>query len=184
VKWRGGSNSSAIWTSLNRCRRATLASLNLGSSRPADPRQRVDQSAASDPKGPTDRCLAGSAIERRYHGGKLLRINGNGAPPAAASRGKASLHPFLDQRPLELTKRTENVEQQLALWRGRVDLLSQRSECDAALLEPCYRVQKMRQRTAEPIRLPDHQAVAGTNKRECFGQAGAITAAAARPVAE
>jgi|SRR5271166_9171 len=194
VKWRtnsrcsvGGSNSSAIWTSLNRCRRVTLASLNLGSSRPADPRQRVDQSAASDPKGPTDRCLAGSAIERRYHGGKLLRINGNGAPsapPAAASRGKASLHPFLDQRPLELCKRTENVEQQFALWRGRVDLLSQRSECDAALLEPCYRVQEMRQRTAEPIQLPDHQAVAGTNKRECFGQAGAITAAAARPVVE
>ena len=91
--------------------------------------------------------------------------NGNGAPsapPAAASRGKASLHPFLDQRPLELCKRTENVEQQLALWRGRVDLLSQRSECDAALLEPCYRVQEMRQRTAEPIQLPDHQAVAGT----------------------
>ena len=166
-------------------RLVTHASLNLGSGRPADPRQRVDQSAASDPKGPADRCLAGSAIERRDHGGKFLRINGNGAssaPPAAASRGKTRLHPFLDQRPLELRKRTENVEQQLALWRRGVDLLSQRSEGDTALPEPRYRVQEVWQRTAKPIQLPDHQAIAGTNKGECFGQPDAITTAAARPV--
>ena len=45
----GGSNTSVIWVVLNRCRRVTQASLNLGAGRPTDPGQRVDQRAASDP---------------------------------------------------------------------------------------------------------------------------------------
>lgn len=98
---------------LNRCRRVTRASLNLGTGRPADPDQRVDQCAASDPECPADRRLAGPPVECRDDGGKLRRIDGNRTPAtttAAAGGSQPRLYSFLDERPLELRECPEDME--------------------------------------------------------------------------
>ena len=81
-------------------------------------------------------------------------------------------------------KRAEDVEHQLPL-RGRgVHLLSQAAERDVPRLEIRDRGQQVRQRAAEPVELPDHQAVAGPEKRQGLGQPGAVATAAACPVFE
>jgi len=155
--------------------------------RPADPGEGVDQRATLDAEGAADRGLGGPAFEGRRDGGELLRIDGRGAPaPASPSRrgGEPGLHPLLDQRSLELGERPEHVEQELALWRGRVHLLGQRPERDAAGLEVADRGEKVRQRPAEPIQLPDDQAIAGMQEGQCFGQASPVAAAAAGLVLE
>lgn len=54
--------------------------------------------------------------------------------PAPPRRSESGLDPLLDQRPLELGEGAENVEQELALRGGRVHLLGQRAEGDAAAL--------------------------------------------------
>ena len=87
--------------------------------------------------------------------------DGTAATTTATARGrKPRLYTLLDQRPLELRQRPEDVEQQFALRRGGIDLLGERAERNAALLEARHRGQQMRQRSAEPIQLPDHQAIA------------------------
>jgi hypothetical protein len=58
---------------------------------------------------------------------------------------EAGLNALLDQRPFELRQCTEDVEQEFALRRGGVHLLSERAEGDAAFLEARYRGQEMRQ---------------------------------------
>src|SRR3954465_8552334 len=65
-----------------------------------------------------------------------------GAPPAG--RRKPSLHALLDQRSLELRERAEDVKQELALRRGGVHLLGQRTEGDAAGLEIGHRGEQVR----------------------------------------
>src|SRR5687767_7211662 len=69
------------------------------------------------------------------------------AAPAAlpAGRRKPSLHALLDQRSLELRERAEDVKQELALRRGGVHLLGQRTEGDAAGLEIGHRGEQVRQ---------------------------------------
>ena len=76
-----------------------------------------------------------------------------GRPPRRPRRRAAAspaLDPLLDQRPLELGQRAENVEQELTLRRGGVHLLGQRTEGDAARLEIGHR--------GEEVRLPDNSA--------------------------
>ena len=95
---------------------------------------------------------------------EFLGIDREGTPaptPATARGRKSGLHPFLDQRPFELRQRAEDMEQKLTLRRRGVHLLGQRTERDAALLEVGYRGQEVRQRSAKPVQLPDHQTVAG-----------------------
>ena len=103
---------------------------------------------------------------------------------ATARRGKPGLHPLLDQGPLELRERAEYVEQQLALRRGGVHLLGQRPEGDAPRLEVSHRGQQMGQRSAQPIQLPDDQAVARSDECQRLGQTGTIATAAADTVLE
>ena len=45
-------------------------------------------------------------------------------------------------------------------------------------------VEEMRQRSAEPVQLPDDQAVAGSDESQRLGQAGTIAAAAGGPILE
>lgn len=149
---------------------------------PSDPCQGAEQRAASDAKRATDRSLRGTAVQRRDHRGEFLGINRWGTPalptPLTCCR-KPGLYPFLDQRPLELRQRAEDMEKKLPLGRRGVHLLGQRTEGDAALLEVGYRGEKVGQRSAKPVQLPDNQTVAGAYESKRLGQAGAITATAA-----
>ncbi len=52
------------------------------------------------------------------------------------------------------------------------------------VLEVGHRGQQVRQRSAEPVQLPDHQAVARPDESERIGQAGTIAATAAGPILE
>ena len=64
------------------------------------------------------------------------------------------------------------MEQELALRRGGVHLLGQRPECDPALLQLVYRREQMGQRSAETVKLPDHQAIARLKESEAFARPG------------
>src|SRR3954466_2423917 len=124
MEWRtnsrrsvGGSNSVAIWTSLNCCRRIADVSLHLEAGRPANPGQGVDQRAALNAESAADRSLGRTTVERCHHRGKLFAIDRNRAPtspaaaPAAApGRGEAGPDPLLGQRPLELRQGAENMK--------------------------------------------------------------------------
>jgi len=158
-----GIRNSEIWASVNCCRRTTHASCTLRCGRPSDPCQGVEQRAAFDAKRAADRSLRGTAIQRRDYSREFLGINrwGTSTPtPAPPRRRKPGLHPFLDQRPLELRQRAEDMEEKLTLGRRRVHLLGQRTEGDAALFEVGYRGEQVGQRSAEPVQLPDNQTVA------------------------
>ncbi len=76
------------------------------------------------------------------------------------------------------------MKQELALRRGGVHQLSQRTEANAARLEIGHRREEMRQRSSEPIQLPYDQAVAGPDEFERFGEASTFAAAAADPILE
>jgi hypothetical protein len=146
---------------------------------PSDPCQGVEQRAAFDAKRATDRSLCRTAVQRRDHSGEFLGINrwGTPAPPTPPTRcRKPGLHPFLDQRPLELRQRAEDMEKKLTLGRRGVHLLGQRTECDAALLELGYCGEEVRQRSAKSVQLPDNQTVAGAYESKRLGQAGSVTA--------
>lgn len=126
-------------------------------------------------------------MQRRDYSREFFGINRWGAPtptPSAARCRKPGLHPLLDQRPLELCQRTEDVEQKLTLGRRGVHLLGQRTEGDATLLEFGYRGEEMGQRSAKPIQLPDNQAVTGSYESQRLGQAGTVTAAATGSILE
>ena len=77
-------------------------------------------------------------------------------------------------RPLILGKRTEDGEQQLAMQRRDIHLLGQAAEGDIALAQAGDDVEQMRQQAAEPVQLPDDQAVTRPGERECCLKTGAI----------
>src|SRR3954470_14637604 len=75
------------------------------------------------------------------------RRRGAPSPPRAprgGGRRKPGLDALLDQRPLELRERAEDVKQELALRRGGVHLLGQRTKGDAAGLEIGHRGEQVR----------------------------------------
>ena len=78
--------------------------------RPSDPGQGVEQRAAFDAEGATDRSLRSAAVQRRAHGAELLGIVRRRAPAAASvRRRKPGLHPLLS--PLPATRQTADVAQ-------------------------------------------------------------------------
>jgi hypothetical protein len=76
------------------------------------------------------------------------------------------------------------MEQELALWGGGIHLLGQRPKRDPALLESAHRGQQMRQRSAEAVQLPYHQAIVRPEKRQDFRETSAVSPAAAGMVLE
>src|SRR5215831_14811828 len=71
---------------------------------------RVEQRAAFDAEGATDRSLRSAAVQRRAHGAELLGIVRRKAPAAApVRRRKPGLHPLLS--PLPATRQTADVAQ-------------------------------------------------------------------------
>ena len=81
-----------------------------------------------------------------------------------------------------MSQRAENVEQELAVRRGGIHLLGQRTKGDTALLEVRHSGEEMRQRSAKSVQLPDDQAIAGFHEGQRLGQADAITPAPGDPI--
>src|SRR5262245_14423007 len=67
--------------------------------------------------------------------------------------------PLLDHASLELGEGARYLEEQLALWRGRVEVLLIEVEVNADGLQVLDRVEEVDQRTAEPIDRPGHHHV-------------------------
>ena len=65
----------------------------------------------------------------------------------------------MDQILLKLPQSAEDVKDQPAARRGRVDRFGERAETDAALLRIVHRFDQMRQRPTEAIELPHDQNV-------------------------
>jgi hypothetical protein len=81
-------------------------------------------------------------------------------------------------------RRAKNLEQKFPLRRGGVHLLGQGTKGDAPLFEIGNRAQQMRQRSAKPVQLPDHQAITRSNEGKRASQTLAIAATTAGPVFE
>jgi hypothetical protein len=111
------------------------------------------------------------------------RPDGRRGDPATGG-GQPRLDPLLDQRPFKLRQRSEDVKQEFTLRCGRVHLFGQGTEGDVARLEVSHRGEEMRQRSTEPIQLPDDQAVAGLDESERLGQTGPIASTAASAILE
>src|SRR5918997_6341847 len=92
----------------------------------------------------------------------LLSSSARGLPPrrARARRFQPSHRPLKHQVPLELRHRSEDVEDQLAPGRGRVDALAQAHELYPALLQSPNQLDELLQRPAETVELPHHQRIA------------------------
>lgn len=82
--------------------------------------------------------------------------------------------PFSGQDTFILCERAEHVEQQFTRLRCGVHAFGQRSERDMSLTQRIDDGQQLRQRSAEPIQLPDNQHAARLNERQHQGQASAI----------
>ena len=84
------------------------------------------------------------------------------------------MRPLPDEIPFKLSERSEDMEDELATAGGGVDLLLQRAEANAPVLESPDGVDQMRQRAAQPVQPPDHQGVACSKVGERLGEAGAF----------
>jgi len=82
--------------------------------------------------------------------------------------------PFADQVALELRQRAEDMEHQPAAGRGRVDLLLQAAEPDAALLKRADGVDQVAQAAPETVELPHDQRVAGPQVVKRAGELGPL----------
>src|SRR5918999_1430157 len=88
---------------------------------PAAACQGIDKRAARDAEGAAHRRLARSILQGCEDRVELLRINrARSSPPSATALGglKPRVDPLLNERPLVLSKRPKEVEEQLPMRRG------------------------------------------------------------------
>jgi len=93
---------------------------------------------------------------------------------ACTCGGEAGVGAFLDEVPLELRQRSEDVEHEPAAGRGGVDGLLQRPEPDAALGESMELVDEVPDGAAEPVEAPDDEGVAGAELVEELVEFGSV----------
>ena len=113
---------------------------------------------------------------------QLLRAAAN--PSAGTSRRQTGIGALLDQGPLELGQRPEDVEDQLAAGGGGVDRLGQRAKPDALRFQPVDGRDQVLERATQAIEPPDHDRVARTHIGEGGVDAGARGGGAGRDVGE
>src|SRR5437870_5713533 len=94
---------------------------------------------------------------------------------ASGSRGGQSRQRALaNEVALELRQGAEDVKDELATRRGRVDVLLQTAEADIAPLEFGDRVDQVTQRTSQSVELPDDEGVGRSQLVEDFSQLRAV----------
>src|SRR4051794_25078067 len=87
-------------------------------------------------------------------------------PPSGSSCDQSGLRALPDHVPLEIGQGREDMEDELPAAGGGVDLLGQALEADPPILEPCHRLNQVRERSAKPVELPDDEGV--TAARETY----------------
>lgn len=106
--------------------------------------------------------------------------------PCAARSGcvKTGAGTLGDQSALELGDCAEDVEDQFAARRSRVDRLGQREEVAASRLEACYELDQVGERAAQAIEPPDDERVAHAHGVDGRAQSGPGAGRAAQLVLE
>src|SRR4051794_3653847 len=95
-------------------------------------------------------------------------------PATCSSGGQAGVGPLPDEIPLKFSEGAKDMEDELPAAGRGVDLLLQRPEADAPLLQLPDGVDQMPEGAAESVQPPDHQSVAHSKVRERLGKPGAF----------
>jgi hypothetical protein len=114
--------------------------------------------------------------------GDLVRGHARRSPassPSCACRSEACHCSLADQVALELSQRSENMEDEFAAGRGGVDALLHAAEADTPSLYVCDRVDQVPERAAESIKLPHHERIARPELIEHLEQLGTLVENAA-----
>lgn len=100
-------------------------------------------------------------VELQDHlGFVLVQLPGPSAQPSPGTRRLESGHgAFPDDLPLELSERSEDVEDQLPTRRRGVHVLLQAFEPDPPLAKPVHDLDEILKAPPQPIQLPHHQGV-------------------------
>jgi hypothetical protein len=160
--------------------------LRLRAGRPADPSQGVDERAALDPKGATDRSFRRTAIERRDDGRHFFDVDRDrtaAAPTATSGCFETGSHPLLGQGPLKLSQRPEDMKQKFTLRSGGIHLLGQRPERDPAFLEVVYSREQGGERSPAPTGRDGVFGHAEDGTRQSSGSIAISVAIVALPLA-
>ena len=111
--------------------------------------------------------------------GRLQRRRAAAFAATAPGLGETCSGALADKRALELRDGPEHVKDEHAARCGRVDALGQRDQPDPASLELLGSGDQLRERTRQPVELPDHQSVAlAQHVAEDTGELGAIVTGA------
>ncbi len=104
--------------------------------------------------------------------------------PAGAGGGQPSLGALPNDVGFALGEGAEDVKDQPAAAAGDIELLLQRLQADAALLQCPGGVDEVSEGAAERVQPPDHRGVAGPGVGEGFLQPWSVALAAAGGVGE
>jgi hypothetical protein len=111
----------------------------------------------------------------------------DGRPPRRP-RARAAANPavvaFADEVAFELGQGGEDMEDELAARRGRVDCLLQAPQPDPAVGQAGDGVDQVPQGPAEAVEFPDDEGVAGAELVQELGEGGAVGAGAAGGLGE
>src|SRR4051812_16011021 len=146
----------------------------LARTAPADPLQCVVEGRARDLERATYRRLARVPVERCRDLVDGFWVDSGWSPSSAPTPSRCCqpcIDPFPDQGPLVLGERPEEIVEELAM-RGRgVDPFREGAEGHPPPLQVIQDANKVRERAAEPVELPDHQHIACTQPSEAGFQA-------------
>src|SRR4051794_32044051 len=139
-----------------------------------------------DPQRPADVLDGVRRVAVERHGVPLLlviEVAGPAAlPPACPGSGEAGEGPLPDDVPLELGQGAEDVEDELAAARRRVDGLLQAPEAHAAMAQVGDCLDEVLEAASEPVELPDHERIPGPHVDQGSLQAGPLSLGPARLV--
>jgi hypothetical protein len=99
--------------------------------------------------------LAGKYEFCRRHARRSAALTSSGS--CRSQPGQSAL---ANEVALKLGQRAEDMEDQLAARRGRIDVLLQATETNLATLELGGGIDQMTERASQPIEFPDHECVA------------------------
>jgi hypothetical protein len=138
--------------------------------------------------GPRRRFANSEALSHKRASAPELFVRHNGLASALATaryrRVESGAGSLADEVALELSKRAKNMEDEPSAWRCGVDRFSERAEADTPRFQGVHRLDQMRQRAAEAIKLPYRQNVAVPHEAQRGIQSGSVGFGSGRLVFE